>query len=68
MLDEKISQVVATPARSPEPDSQGASEKYVAAPDSAAERRLRNKIDLHIIPIIMLLYLMNFIDRTNIGG
>ncbi|KAK0622775.1 major facilitator superfamily domain-containing protein [Immersiella caudata] len=36
--------------------------------DDAAEARLRTKIDLYIIPTVMLLYLMNFIDRTNIGN
>ncbi|KAH7080986.1 major facilitator superfamily domain-containing protein [Paraphoma chrysanthemicola] len=33
-----------------------------------AERRLRTKIDLHIVPIVTLLYLMCFIDRTNVGN
>lgn len=31
--------------------------------DKAAERRLFRKLDLHIIPIIMLLYLFSFLDR-----
>ena len=33
----------------------------------AAERKLRLKIDLFIVPTVTLLYLMCFIDRTNIG-
>lgn len=33
-----------------------------------AERRLRTKIDLYIVPTVALLYLMCFIDRTNIGN
>ncbi|KIW01985.1 hypothetical protein, variant [Verruconis gallopava] len=36
--------------------------------DPAAERRLRNKIDLMIIPTVSLLYLFCFIDRANIGN
>lgn len=32
-----------------------------------AERKLRLKIDLYIVPTVALLYLMCFIDRTNIG-
>jgi hypothetical protein len=36
--------------------------------DRAAERRLRNKIDLMIIPTVSLLYLFCFIDRANIGN
>ncbi|KAF1364357.1 MFS general substrate transporter [Lizonia empirigonia] len=33
-----------------------------------AERRLRLKIDLFVVPTVTLLYLMCFIDRTNIGN
>ncbi|CAN8104697.1 unnamed protein product [Discula destructiva] len=36
--------------------------------DVAAERRLRLKIDLAIVPLVSLLYLFCFIDRTNIGN
>lgn len=35
--------------------------------DPAAERRLRFKIDLHIVPTVAILYLFCFIDRANIG-
>jgi hypothetical protein len=35
--------------------------------DAAAERRLRWKIDLYIVPTVALLYLFCFIDRANIG-
>ena len=35
--------------------------------DRAAERRLRLKIDLCIVPTVALLYLFCFIDRANIG-
>ena len=31
--------------------------------DYAAEKRLVRKLDRHIIPIIMLLYLFSFLDR-----
>ncbi|KAJ5945443.1 MFS general substrate transporter [Penicillium verrucosum] len=33
-----------------------------------AERKLRTKIDLYIVPTVALLYLMCFIDRANIGN
>ncbi|KAF2194282.1 putative MFS transporter [Zopfia rhizophila CBS 207.26] len=36
--------------------------------DPAAERRLRLKIDLYIVPTVSLLYLFCFIDRANIGN
>ncbi|GIZ49836.1 hypothetical protein CKM354_001285700 [Cercospora kikuchii] len=36
--------------------------------DPAAEKRLRRKIDLCIVPTVALLYLFCFIDRANIGN
>ncbi|RMZ68515.1 vitamin H transporter [Pyrenophora seminiperda CCB06] len=35
---------------------------------TAAERRLLRKLDLRILPVLWLLYLVNFIDRANIGN
>jgi hypothetical protein len=35
--------------------------------DPIAERKLRLKIDLMIVPTVALLYLFCFIDRANIG-
>ena len=31
--------------------------------EKAAERSLVRKLDLHIVPVIMLLYLFSFLDR-----
>lgn len=39
-----------------------------AAIDPFAEKRLLLKIDLHLIPILWLLFLCAFIDRINIGN
>ncbi|QLI67956.1 High-affinity nicotinic acid transporter [Metarhizium brunneum] len=36
--------------------------------DPVAERKLRLKIDLYIIPTVAVLYLFCFIDRTNMGN
>ncbi|KAI0481787.1 MFS general substrate transporter [Xylaria cf. heliscus] len=36
--------------------------------DSKAARRLRWKIDIHIYPILFVLYLFSFLDRINIGN
>ncbi|KAF2468573.1 MFS general substrate transporter [Lindgomyces ingoldianus] len=36
--------------------------------DAAAERRLIRKLDLRILPVLWVLYLVNFIDRANIGN
>ncbi|KAH8685122.1 major facilitator superfamily domain-containing protein [Ilyonectria robusta] len=50
---------------------QAATDKYgqsLVQYDPVAERRLRLKIDLYIIPTVSLLYLFCFIDRANIGN
>lgn len=36
--------------------------------DHEAERKLVRKLDCYIIPIVMLLYLLSFLDRVNIGN
>lgn len=36
--------------------------------DHAAEKKLVRKLDLYIIPVVMLLYLTSFLDRVNIGN
>ena len=36
--------------------------------DRAAEKRLLRKCDLHVIPVLSLLYSLAFIDRINIGN
>ncbi|KAI5793707.1 major facilitator superfamily domain-containing protein [Peziza echinospora] len=36
--------------------------------DKAYEKKLVAKLDKHIIPIVMLLYLFSFLDRVNIGN
>jgi len=37
--------------------------KFSMEIDHAAEKRLVKNLDLHIIPIVMLLYLFSFLDR-----
>jgi hypothetical protein len=44
-----------------------------ASPDTPSispeeERRLVRKMDWHIIPILVSLYVMSFLDRVNIGA
>ena len=39
-----------------------------AAIDPVAEKKLLRKIDVHLIPILWLLFLCAFIDRINIGN
>ncbi|GLB38315.1 putative MFS general substrate transporter [Lyophyllum shimeji] len=40
-------------------------EKYL---DSIEDRKLVRKVDLHLIPTLTLLYLLSFLDRSNIGN
>lgn len=37
-------------------------------PDTDAEKKLRRKIDLHLMPILWIMYILNYVDRTNIVG
>ncbi|KAM3421949.1 putative transporter [Cercospora zeina] len=41
---------------------------HVITIDRAKEKKLVRKLDLHIIPVVMLLYLLSFLDRVNIGN
>lgn len=36
--------------------------------DPVAEKKLLRKIDIHLIPVLWLLFLCAFIDRINIGN
>ncbi|KAI9676840.1 MAG: hypothetical protein M1817_006679 [Caeruleum heppii] len=36
--------------------------------DHVAEKKLVRKLDVHIVPIVILLYLLSFLDRVNIGN
>ncbi|KAG0244081.1 hypothetical protein BGW41_000509 [Actinomortierella wolfii] len=43
-------------------------EKFPFHPDPLLIARLRRKIDLHMIPLLALLYLCSFLDRVNIAN
>ncbi|KUM57452.1 hypothetical protein ACN42_g9734 [Penicillium freii] len=36
--------------------------------DPEAEKRLLRKLDIHVVPILMFLFLLAFLDRINIGN
>ncbi|KAL9123130.1 MAG: hypothetical protein Q9187_000319 [Circinaria calcarea] len=55
-----------TTSSSQGPSSEAGSEEIEI--DHNAEKRLVRKLDLHIIPVVMLLYLLSFLDRINIGN
>ncbi|KAK2624928.1 hypothetical protein QTJ16_005297 [Diplocarpon rosae] len=37
-------------------------------PGTDAERKLVRQIDLHLVPILWVMYVLNYVDRTNIGN
>ncbi len=43
---------------------QEALKNYV--PNTDADKKLRRKIDLHLMPILWIMYILNYVDRTNI--
>jgi MFS family permease len=45
---------------------QQALKNYV--PGSDAEKKLLRKIDLRLMPILWVMYILNYVDRTNIGN
>lgn len=44
------------------------SERPLEEIDPAAEKRLLWKLDIHVVPILTLLFLLAFLDRINIGN
>lgn len=36
--------------------------------DRKAEKKLLWKLDLHVLPPLMVLFMLSFLDRTNIGN
>ncbi|KAF2738969.1 MFS general substrate transporter [Polyplosphaeria fusca] len=61
-LEEKTT--VSPPSEIENVDAAGSS----LAVDAETERRLLRKLDLRLIPMICWIYLMNFMDRVNIGN
>jgi hypothetical protein len=37
-----------------------------ASPDKEAEKRLLRKLDMRIVPILWLMFMLAFLDRTNV--
>lgn len=52
-------QIHTLPDESPSPV-----DSSIADIDYAAEKRLVRKLDIYIIPLVMLLYLLSFLDRS----
>lgn len=66
-LDEKLATENFTANCSDSSRSQDAAAEIYSL-DAQADRRLTNRIDLKVIPIMGLLYLVCFLDRTNIAN
>ncbi|CAI4213988.1 unnamed protein product [Parascedosporium putredinis] len=49
-------------------DTMTAEERFVDSFPEKQKKKLLRKMDLHIIPCLILLYLMSYIDRANIGN
>lgn len=47
--------------------STGGADEHLAI-DSEAERKLLRKCDIRLLPPLMLVYFLSFMDRTNIGS
>ncbi|KIV78622.1 hypothetical protein PV11_06256 [Exophiala sideris] len=45
---------------------EAAATEYVEG--TAEERKLVRKIDLHLLPVLWVMYIFNYLDRTNIGN
>ncbi|KZS90534.1 MFS general substrate transporter [Sistotremastrum niveocremeum HHB9708] len=65
-MSEKVDKIASEGAISPTGSSRNASlyEDY----DTPEDRRIMRKVDRHLLPILTLLYLLSFLDRTNIGN
>ncbi|ORY01031.1 major facilitator superfamily domain-containing protein [Clohesyomyces aquaticus] len=52
-----------------EPGGTGVLEEAEQGPiDPLLEKRVRRKLDTHVLPLVMALYLLAFLDRSNIGN
>ncbi|KAH7137729.1 major facilitator superfamily domain-containing protein [Dactylonectria macrodidyma] len=52
----------------PNPDAEKATRNELKLYNSSRDRKLMWKVDLWLIPWLALLYLLSFLDRTNIGN
>lgn len=48
--------------------SQGAAEDKTVTFTAAEERSLTKKFDLNVVPLVSVLYLLSYLDRSNIGN
>ena len=56
----------AEPMAVADPEMAEALRNYV--PGTPEERKLVRKIDLYLMPMLWIMYILNYVDRTNIGN
>ena len=56
------------PAYKSEAEARYDEDLHVPCPPHTTESRLIRKIDLYVVPCLVLLYLLAFLDRTNVRG
>lgn len=49
-------------------DAEDSGSDSIPSINHEAEKRLRRKCDIHIIPVLFVLYILSFLDRINIGN
>lgn len=52
----------------PSSSAESSIDQEARAIDAAAEKQLVTKCDIHIVPILFVLYALSFLDRINIGN
>lgn len=64
-VDEKANHPVASPDKHLSPS---ASEDDIAEYSRISESKILRKLDLHLLPGVCILYLLSFLDRSNVGN
>ena len=68
MTAEKVVESIVAPATLSLDHAETSSEDSSLGYDEKMSKKLVRKIDLHILPVLATLYLLSFLDRTNIGN
>ncbi|KIM26839.1 hypothetical protein M408DRAFT_330417 [Serendipita vermifera MAFF 305830] len=53
---------------SSDPEAATTGDQWRHGVDAAHEKRVLRKLDIHLLPFVSLLYLLSFLDRSNIGN
>ena len=68
MVVEKVVDSLATPVASATDERESSTPVDHPGYDEKMTKRLIRKIDRHVLPPLVILYLLSFLDRTNIGN